>query len=140
MHRYAASGTSTVQVMVLAATAPTSAGHTGRRGMPRGRGSRSGVTGRVSGWEVVGMTGLSSLGAATVAAVDDATSRLGSRGRVRCPYLCSTSVPGSAAPWCRTDLVPQPPDDRLVLGPLLRYAGERSATIWVESRDAATVT
>jgi len=36
--------------------------------------------------------------------------------------------------------VPQPPDDRLVLGPLLRYAGERSATIWVESRDAATVT
>jgi hypothetical protein len=28
----------------------------------------------------------------------------------------------------------------LVLGPLLRYAGETSATVWVETRDTATVT
>jgi hypothetical protein len=28
----------------------------------------------------------------------------------------------------------------LILGPLLRYAGETSATVWVETRDAATVT
>jgi hypothetical protein len=28
----------------------------------------------------------------------------------------------------------------LVLGPLLRYAGETSATVWVQTRDAATVT
>lgn len=41
---------------------------------------------------------------------------------------------------CRTVLVPtHPADGPLVLGPLLRYIGERSATIWVQTRDAGTV-
>ena len=41
---------------------------------------------------------------------------------------------------CRTVLVPtHPAAGPLVLGPLLRYIGETSATIWVQTRDAATV-
>jgi hypothetical protein len=34
---------------------------------------------------------------------------------------------------------PHLPDDALTLGPLLRYIGETSATLWVQTRDAATV-
>ncbi|WP_231961101.1 alkaline phosphatase D family protein [Pedococcus dokdonensis] len=34
---------------------------------------------------------------------------------------------------------PSGPSGPLVLGPLLRYVGETSATIWVQTRDAATV-
>lgn len=32
------------------------------------------------------------------------------------------------------------PDDRLLLGPLLRYVDDTSAAVWVETRDAAVVT
>ena len=41
---------------------------------------------------------------------------------------------------CRTVLVPtSSPTGPLVLGPLLRYIGERSATVWVQTRDAGVV-